>query len=88
MKDLQKEQAWIKKIADFQQSGLSQKAWCEKNNEALHQLSYWKERLKNDPIEFEELSLSSELKITHKTVQLQFSGSVDLNTLKTCLCSL
>jgi hypothetical protein len=34
-------QAWAERVTDFQESGLTMKAWCEKNGFTMEQLKYW-----------------------------------------------
>ncbi|WP_067515185.1 IS66 family insertion sequence element accessory protein TnpA [Endozoicomonas ascidiicola] len=36
---------WLQRIQDWQQSGLSQTAWCKQHQLNIHQLSYWKRKL-------------------------------------------
>jgi len=88
MKDLVKEKEWTKKLESFERSGLKIVDWCRQNNETAHQLAYWKKRLQHNVVEFEEISSSSGLEIQCKVIELTFSGDINLNALKACLCSL
>ncbi len=87
-KDISKEKEWIQKLESFEKSNLSAAKWCHQNNEALHCFNYWKKRLKKKEIEFDEISLPAGVDIQCKKIQLTFTGEVDLNVIKACLCSL
>ena len=39
--NLTKEDFWMKRIQDFQKSGLSRKEWCQENQVPLSTFSYW-----------------------------------------------
>ena len=39
---------WQQRITAWQASGLSQKAWCEREQIPLSSLGYWRKRLRND----------------------------------------
>jgi hypothetical protein len=50
MTNSEKQKTWTENILDFQKSGKSKEAWCEKNNISLRQFSYWFSNLtKNQP---------------------------------------
>jgi len=38
-------QEWEGNLADFEQSGLSQSAWCRQRGYPLHQLQYWRKKV-------------------------------------------
>lgn len=38
---------WQQYLLDYEQSGLSQSAWCREKEIPAHQLSYWKKKLSN-----------------------------------------
>lgn len=41
-------QEWEGNLANFEQSGLSQSAWCRQHGYPLHQLQYWRKKLSSD----------------------------------------
>jgi hypothetical protein len=92
--DFEKKQSWIKKIQDYENSGLSFKAWCEKNNEKIHTFQYWRRKLKEHRvprIEFEELkdaSLSFAIEIHRKELSICLPNGCDQKTLKECLLAI
>ena len=92
--DFAKTQAWIKKMQDYENSGLSATAWCRKNNEKIHTFKYWRQRLKKHPVsraEFEELKDPSQLytiEIYRKEFSICLSRGFDEKTLKTCLLAI
>ena len=47
----QKQQDWIQRLEQWQQSGLSQKDWCQANQIPVHQFSYWKQKLLNKAVD-------------------------------------
>ena len=42
---MNKEDIWKQHIADWQESGLSQQAFCQQRNIKAHNLHYWRKRL-------------------------------------------
>ena len=43
----QNQKLWEDRIKDYENSGLTMNAWCEKNNIKIHQLHYWRRKFKN-----------------------------------------
>jgi hypothetical protein len=43
------QQDMFSKIGEWQQSGLTQKGWCEKHQIKYHVFHYWYKRYRNDP---------------------------------------
>lgn len=39
---------WRKTLADWKESGLSQRAWCDTHGLKIHQFLYWQRQLKNE----------------------------------------
>ena len=63
------QQLMFSKIQDWQQSGLTQKAWCEDHQIKYHVFHYWYKRYRND------LSLSTK----NKFIALQIEPTVTAN---------
>ncbi|WP_299735738.1 hypothetical protein [uncultured Endozoicomonas sp.] len=52
MKTVQRKQLqelWQQRVNNWQQSGLSQTEWCKQHQLNIHQLSYWKRKLSQQP---------------------------------------
>ena len=93
-----KEEAWKEKLQRFERSGLSAAKWCEKHHEKIHNLKYWKLRLKPtpSPSDIEEIphieTKNEQIKITCKTfsIELPVADQKALDTtierLLQCLC--
>lgn len=45
----QRREEWIARVADYQASGQTMKAWCAANHTSKDQLRYWLRTLKNRP---------------------------------------
>jgi hypothetical protein len=60
------------RVQQWQQSGLSQKAWCEQNNMAYHVFHYWYKRFRHQPPESEAATKSGFVQLQ---VQDRFSGT-------------
>jgi hypothetical protein len=58
------QQQFFEDIKRWQQSGLSQKAWCKQNNMAYHVFHYWYRRFRRQQSE-------TEAGVTNSFVQLQ-----------------
>ena len=56
----EKRRYWEKQIQRWQESGLSQKQYCQQNNLTQHQLTYWKKRFvkPESSISFVELQIA------------------------------
>ena len=52
--NLTKEDFWMKRIQDFQKSGLSRKQWCQENQVPLSTLSYWIRKQMQKPSELDQ----------------------------------
>ena len=48
MSNKQKQELWNERIQEFRASGLSQKAWCEKQGLQIGQLGYWLRKSKTE----------------------------------------
>ncbi|MEC0229032.1 IS66 family insertion sequence element accessory protein TnpA [Paenibacillus alba] len=47
MNKIELHQIWAERIEDFQESGLSMKAWSEKTGHSYDRLSYWKNKFQS-----------------------------------------
>lgn len=52
--NLTKEDFWMKRIQDFQKSGLSRKEWCQENQVPLSTFSYWIRKQMQKPSELDQ----------------------------------
>ena len=90
----EKEQAWTKKVEDYNESGLGISAWCKKNNEKPDNLRYWKRKLcDSKPLQttFEELQEdlpASGVEIRYSELVFNFPNGANLATLQKCLSSI
>lgn len=41
-----KRDVWARRIAGYERSGLSRRAWCEANSVSLHTFDYWRRQLR------------------------------------------
>ncbi|MGH8077124.1 MAG: IS66 family insertion sequence element accessory protein TnpA [Lysobacter sp.] len=44
-----KREAWARRLAAFEGSGLSRRAWCKAQGVNVHTLDYWRRRLRASP---------------------------------------
>lgn len=70
---------WKKLISDYQSSGLTYRAWCEKNNKSLSALHYWLKKLNqtesNNQSEQQWVSISlKEQAIKHPAIILKIDN--------------
>lgn len=86
MARLSKAKAWSKRVQSFESSGVSQRAWCERNGVSKSSLSYWRRRMSKStpalvPIvvagERTTAPADSALEIEVGGVVLRVSASVD-----------
>jgi hypothetical protein len=66
------QQQFFEGIKRWQQSGLSQKTWCEQNNMAYHVFHYWYKRFRNQHPQTEASSKNSFVQLQ---VQDHLSGT-------------
>lgn len=66
------QQQFFEAIKRWQQSGISQKAWCKQNNMAYHVFHYWYRRFRNQHSESEVPNKNS---FVHLQVQDHLSGT-------------
>lgn len=65
-------QQYFAAIKRWQQSGLSQKVWCEQNHMAYHVFHYWYRRFRNQSLETEAATKPGFVQLQ---VQDRFSGA-------------
>lgn len=88
---MSKEKLWTKRMRAFERSGLSRRAWCEKEGVPLSSLDYWRRRLRTMetaqalvPIVVAEQPLSSKtclIEIDASGVQLRVPTNIDADWL-------
>lgn len=66
------QQQFFEDIKRWQQSGLSQKAWCKQNNIAYHVFHYWYRRFRNQHPVTESSAKNS---FVHLKIQDHLSGT-------------
>lgn len=98
--NLTKEDLWMKRIQDFQKSGLSRKEWCQENQVPLSTFSYWIRKQMQKPSELDqglepvfarlpsELEVSSQPLPEYPTVTIHLPGSIRIEVSTGCPCEL
>ncbi len=84
-----KQEAWKKKIADWETSGLTIARWCEKNEEEYYRFRYWRHVLKKRevPTLFQEIKESEEkleIELKYEGITITFPKGCTPSLLKSC----
>lgn len=80
MKQEQLRKLWEQRIKDFEDSNITMKAWCEVNQLKIHQLHYWRRKLKNNneiqtpaliPIDFNQMNQDTLVKLQVGSISIE-----------------
>ena len=98
--NLTKEDFWMKRIQDFQKSGLSRKEWCQENQVPLSTFSYWIRKQMQKPSELDqgmepvfarlpsELEVSSQPLSEYPPITIHLPESIRIEVRTGCPCEL
>ena len=98
--NLTKEDFWMKRIQDFQKSGLSRKEWCQENQVPLSTFSYWIRKQMQKPSELDqgmepvfarlpsELEVSSQPLSEYPPITIHLPESIRIEVSTGCPCEL
>jgi hypothetical protein len=50
MVESSKQAAWAGRMASWERSGLSRRAWCDRHDVNVHTFDYWRRRLREAPV--------------------------------------
>ncbi len=98
--NLTKEDFWMKRIQDFQKSGLSRKEWCQKHQIPQSTFSYWIRKQMQKPSELDqgmepvfarlpsELEVSSQPLSEYPPITIHLPESIRIEVSTGCPCEL
>ena len=93
MSQKQKQEAWIKRIEEYQASGQKLGTWCKANNVSRHALQYWLEKTNQYPSmapcgkteELQKQKNSMFVQVESVAVSGNEAGSVSIKIGKACV---